>query len=59
MQAYGQKNTSETEASIIMGLESVFGALFGVLLYHESFAPVQFAGMALIFTAVLLAVLKE
>ena len=59
MQAYGQKNTGETEASIIMGLESVFGALFGIILYHESFAPVQFIGMILIFSAVLLVVLKE
>ena len=57
MQAYGQKNTGE--ASIIMGLESVFGALFGIILYHESFAPVQFIGMILIFSAVLLVVLKE
>ena len=59
MQAYGQQNTGETEASIIMGLESVFGALFGVLLYHEQFTGSQVAGMALIFAAVLLAVLKE
>ena len=59
MQAYGQKNTGETEASIIMGLESVFGAMFGVILYHESFAPVQLIGMILIFSAVLLVVLKE
>ena len=59
MQAYGQKNTGETEASIIMGLESVFGALFGIILYHESFAPVQLIGMVLIFSAVLLVVLKE
>lgn len=59
MQAFGQKHTGETEASIIMGLESVFGALFGVLLYHEQFAPVQGIGMVLIFAAVLIAVLKS
>ncbi len=59
MQGYGQKNTVESEASIIMGLESVFGALFGSLLYHEQFSLYQLAGMALIFTAVLLVVLKE
>ena len=59
MQAYGQKNTGETEASIIMGLESVFGTLFGVILYNEQFTFVQLAGMALIFAAVLLVVLKE
>lgn len=59
MQAYGQKNTGETEASIIMGLESVFGALFGIILYHEQFTILQLGGMAVIFAAVLLVVLKE
>ena len=59
MQAYGQKHTSETEASLIMGLESVFGALFGALLYHEHFGGVQTIGMILIFASVLLVVLKE
>ncbi len=59
LQAIGQKNTGETEASIILGLESVFGALFGVILYHEQFALIQVAGMLLIFTAVLIAVLKN
>lgn len=59
MQAFGQKHTGETEASIIMGLESVFGALFGVILYHEQFSPAQGIGMVLIFAAVLIAVLKS
>ncbi len=59
MQAFGQKHTGETEASIIMGLESVFGALFGALLYHEQFLPLQLLGMAVIFAAVLIAVLKS
>ncbi len=59
MQSYGQKNTGESEASIIMGLESVFGTLSGVLLYHEQFSGLQVAGMGLIFTAVLIAVLKN
>ena len=58
MQSYGQKHTSESEASIIMGLESVFGAVFGILLYHEQFLPAKGLGMVLIFGAVLLAVLK-
>lgn len=58
-QAVGQKHTGESEASIIMGLESVFGALSGVLLYHEQFSFPQVTGMVLIFTAVILAVLKN
>ena len=56
MQGIGQKHTGETEASIILGLESVFGAMFGVILYHERFSALQIFGMALIFTAVILAV---
>ena len=59
MQSYGQKKTGETEASIIMGLESVFGALFGVIIYHEQLGSIQLIGMALIFASVLLVVLKE
>ncbi len=59
MQSFGQKHTGETEASIIMGLESVFGMLFGVILYHEQFAAAQGIGMILIFAAVILAVVKN
>ncbi len=59
MQAFGQKYTGETEASVIMGLESVFGALAGAILYHERFLPLQLLGMVLIFSAVLIAVLKS
>ena len=40
-------------------MPGIFGALFGVLLYHEQFAPVQGLGMVLIFAAVLIAVLKS
>ncbi len=58
MQAFGQKHTGETEASIIMGLESVFGAFFGIVLYHEQFSAAQGAGMALIFAAVIMAVIS-
>ena len=58
MQAYGQKHTGETEASIIMGLESVFGTLAGFLLWHEQFSPIRLAGMAVIFTAVMITLFK-
>lgn len=59
MQAIGQKNTGETEASIILGLESVFGTLSGLVLYHEKLTLIQGLGMVLIFAAVLIAILKE
>lgn len=56
LQAVGQRHTSESEASIILGLESVFGALFGALIFHEAFAPLQLFGAILIFIAVLVSV---
>ncbi len=56
LQAVGQKSAGETEASIILGLESVFGTLFGVFLYHETFSGLQILGMVLIFTAVIIAI---
>ena len=56
LQAIGQKYTGGAVASIILGLESVFGTLCGVIFYHETLEPLQIAGAVLIFAAVLLAV---
>lgn len=56
LQGIGQKHTGATEASIILGMESVFGTLFGVIFYHEEFSGLQVLGMVLIFIAVLIAV---
>ena len=54
-QIIGQKTTDPTVASIIMSLESVFAALGGWLILGESLAPIELAGCALVFAAVLLA----
>jgi drug/metabolite transporter (DMT)-like permease len=54
IQNIGQKYTSASHASILLGLESVFGALSGVVLLHEVFTLRMSAGCFLIFGAVLL-----
>ncbi len=56
LQVVGEKHTSESEGAIIMGMESVFGAIFGALILHESLAPIQITGAVLIMSAVLIAV---
>lgn len=53
-QTIAQKYTTSSHASIIMSLESVFAAVFGVLLLHETMTPFMIAGCALIFVAILI-----
>jgi len=55
LQIIGQQTTDPTIASIIMSLESVFAALGGWLILGESLSPIELAGCALVFAAVLLA----
>lgn len=59
LQAIAQKYTEESKAAIILGLESVFGAIFGVLFFHESFSQIQIFGAVLIFISVLIAVRED
>ncbi len=54
VQTIAQKYTSSSHASIIMSLESVFAALFGVLLLNEVLTPFMMAGCSLIFIAILI-----
>ncbi len=54
MQIVGQKSLDPTTASLIMSLESVFAALSGWLIMKETLKPWEFAGCALLFTAVVL-----
>ncbi|MDR1378565.1 MAG: DMT family transporter [Synergistaceae bacterium] len=54
IQNVAQKITSPAHASILLGLESVFGALGGVLLLNEAFSLRMGVGCSLIFGAVLL-----
>ena len=51
-QTIGQKYTPPATVAIMLTLESVFGALFSVLFYHEQLTLRLFAGFAVIFAAV-------
>lgn len=53
-QNLGQKYVSPSSASIILSLESVFGALFSILLYHETLSPKKLIGFVIIFVAILI-----
>ncbi|MBQ9275881.1 MAG: DMT family transporter [Succinivibrio sp.] len=55
LQIVGQRGINPTIATLIMSLESVMGALFGVVLLDESLTFRQFTGCLLMFAAVLLA----
>lgn len=57
-QVVAQKYTDPTIAALLMSLESVFGALAGVIILGESFTLKEILGSACIFTAVILAQLK-
>jgi len=52
LQTYGQKHTPSSTAAIIITLESVFGAAFSVLIYHEKLSLQLIIGFVLIFAAV-------
>lgn len=54
MQTVAQKYTSSTRVSLFLSLESVFAAIFGVLLLGNKLFPIQIVGFVLIFAAVLL-----
>lgn len=54
LQIVGQKDLEPTAASLIMSLESVFAALFGWLLLHETMTVWEFSGCVLVFSAVIL-----
>lgn len=54
VQNLAQKFTPSTHASVLMSLESLFGALFGILLLGEIFTTRMACGGALIFLSALL-----
>ena len=54
LQIIGQKNMEPTGASLIMSLESVFAAIFGILILKEQMSPREAVGCLLLFTAVIL-----
>ena len=54
LQIIGQRYTDSTVASLLMCLESVFGALFGALLLGERLSGREILGCAVMFAAILL-----
>lgn len=54
LQNIAQKHTSDTHASIIISLESIFGSLLAILLLGETFTTKMILGGLLIFTSVIL-----
>ncbi len=58
LQILGQRDTDPTTATLIMSLESVFAALSGWIILHESLSIKELSGCILVFAAVILAQLK-
>ena len=54
MQSYGLKYAEPAIAGMIISLESVFGVVFSVILYHERITLRMLVGFAVIFIAILL-----
>jgi len=54
LQNIGQKYVAPSSASIILSLESVFGALFSFILYHETLGVQKIIGFALVFVAIMI-----
>ena len=59
LQIVGQKRVPPTTAALLMSLESVFAALSGWLLLHETMTRAELLGCALVFTAVIISQLPE
>lgn len=59
LQIVGQKQLEPTTAALIMSMESVFAALGGWLILHETMTPWELTGCLLVFAAVILSQLPE
>ena len=58
LQILAQKNAPPSISAIVLSLESVFGAIFGAIILGERMGPLQLAGSALIFSAIIIAQLN-
>lgn len=58
LQIVGQRGVNPTIASLILSLESVNGAIFGVLLLNENMSAREISGASLMFAAIILTQLK-
>lgn len=59
LQIVGQKRVAPSAAALLMSLESVFAALFGWLLLHETMTGAEKLGCVLVFAAVIISQLPE
>ena len=59
LQIVGQKRVAPSAAALLMSLESVFAALFGWLLLHETMTGAEELGCLLVFAAVIISQLPE
>ncbi len=59
LQIVGQKRVAPSAAALLMSLESVFAALFGWLLLHETMIKAELLGCVLVFAAVVISQLPE
>lgn len=59
LQILGQKRVAPSAAALLMSLESVFAALFGWLLLHETMTRAEELGCLLVFAAVIISQLPE
>lgn len=54
LQIFAQRHAPATHAAVLMSLEAVFGAVFGVLLLAERLTPAEQVGCGLMFAGMLL-----
>lgn len=54
LQIIGQRDADPAPAALIMSLESVFAAIFGALILHETMTGYEVLGCCLVFAAVIL-----
>jgi len=54
MQSYGLKYAEPAVGGMLLSLESVFGVVFSVIIYHEEITVRMLFGFAVIFAAILL-----
>lgn len=59
LQIVGQKRVAPSAAALLMSLESVFAALFGWLLLHETMTRAEVLGCVLVLAAVVISQLPE
>ena len=53
-QSFGQKNTNEAEAAILISTESVFGPVFAILFYSDPFNLLILLGILFVFVGIVL-----